>query len=164
MINVAELTTTRSYSKIKGALPGVGLDQWVPFAEQTITPLYRPLAERNVMVVWPTANAMTTAPIDDDVIPFATALREQGWKVLVPTNISCVNGDAGKNFVNAYYDTLMASATPPFDGLVDLRSVPQVSTDGAYLNTTYYSDQLHPTPTAYTLMAPVFTAAINALG
>lgn len=160
----SSITTSVTFDKMIQGLGGASLSQWVTFAGQTVTPTFRPLATRNYAVIWPTAMVTTTAQVDSTVVPYAALLRSAGWKVAVATSISSTTGDSAKNTVNAYYDTLMAGGTPPFDTLIDLRSITEVSADGAYANTTYFLEGLHLTAAAYALVNPAFGTGVDALG
>ncbi len=144
-----------------------GLDSVSALARDTalVDPLYNPTGT-NVYVLWVGTNDCEVGRDPNttwsNLVANSAARRAVGFKTVIGTMMSRGNGfDACKNVLNPI---IRANWSGNFDGLADVAAVPQLGDDGAYANTTYFADTIHPTTFAsHTLIEPVFETAIKAL-
>lgn len=166
LMNTDNIPTTQTYSRVKSSLSGAPPSSWVVLGNQAALPLRRPLAPRSVLFVWPTTVLDSVADIPNSVYPFCDAARTAGWKVVIGYALSNSTSDSIKNQVNARLDLDGASHC---DGFADFRAETVLTNDGAFSNTTYFSDGTHLTAgasgsnTGYGKVYPILGAAIDAV-
>jgi len=164
MLVLSNITPTGTWDKLLSGISGGTPSQVVAKAAQAIYPLRRPLASRNVAVLWlsPNDTAANSYAAYQSICP---QLRALGFRVVVIYPASAYSGgvsyDAEKNALKSLLD---GNTYGVGTGLADARVIlpAEVAADGAYSNTTYFLDQLHHTDAARTLYYPLITAAINA--
>lgn len=61
------------------------------------------------------------------------------------------------------YNSLVRANSAGADAICDLANAPLMGVYANTFNTTYYQDNLHPTGYGYTLLAPLYVAAINSV-
>lgn len=94
---------------------------------------------------------------------YCDARRAAGWKVAVCTLLPNIN----PNF-NTRRATFNSAVTSSWlgvhcDGIVDFAADPTMGPDGAELDTTYYSDGVHPTDAGHVILETVYRATVNAM-
>lgn len=112
-------------------------------------------------------NGATVASVYANLTSYVTAVHNAGGKVIVGTMLSRtgtnpVGGetlDTDKNGINA----LILANTAGADGVADFTTTP-IGQDGAYADTSLFTDGVHPTQFAITTYeGPVWSGAINLL-
>ena len=167
IINLQDLSNVptilgRAVSVVKVAISGADPATVLALFQQGVLPLYRPLAAFNVALGMLTPNSTDTASILSTSLAFGDTAKAAGFKAVLNYPISAYNGwDALKAVTSADYDANWAAH---FDARADFRPYPDVYADGAYLSSTWFRDQLHPTDLAYsTYIIPTECAAIASL-
>lgn len=167
IVNLQDLSVVptllgRSASVVKVAISGASPEVVLASFRQGVVPLYRPLAPFNVALGMLTPNATDAAAILSTSMAFGDAAKTAGYRAVLNYPISAYNGwDVLKNTTYTNYDANWAAH---FDARADFRPFPQISADGAYTSTTYFLDQLHPTPLSYdTYIIPTECTAIASL-
>jgi hypothetical protein len=83
------------------------------------------------------------------------------WKTIPATMLSRSNADTAKNSLNALMRGPWQGTQSAF---VDLASDPRLGADGAYSNTEYFFDGVHPTTFSdISIIAPLWSRAVNRL-
>lgn len=129
------------------------------------------LARLNVVVVWIGVNDIAVNDKSaeytyNNLVEYCTERRNKGWKVIACTEISMKgigsNGicDLTRNIFNALIKTHWRDFS---DGVADLASYSEIGQREAYLNTTYFCDQIHLTNSGTTIVAGIINRAIDKL-
>ena len=128
-------------------------------------------AAKNVAVLWcGTNNSQNQTPAQalNELSAAAATYRSAGFKVVVGSMISgvgTVNGGITRDEWKNQFNALVKAGWSGFaDGLADLASDAVLGADGAYTNSTYFTDQLHLTDTGYRRVAAMMQTAIDGLG
>lgn len=104
-------------------------------------------------------NSGTVATTFANLKNYCLARRAAGWTVVVGTLLSRNNLDAKVQELNA----LIRADSTFYSALADFAAEPLLGATGAYANTTYFADGIHPTTAGYALMAPIAQAAITSV-
>ena len=107
---------------------------------------------------------MSIRTIADSLKALTHKSKALGAKVIIATEISShsvANGDESKNTLNTIIRAEAFSWGA--DNIADLATIPPLGTDGAYADTRYFNDNVHPTDLAETLIAQVMSNAVNEL-
>lgn len=92
---------------------------------------------------------------------YCLARRTAGWFVgvstLLPATPTFLQSDADRLSVNT---SIRSGYTGFADFLIDVAGDATMGAAGAYSNTTYYADGVHPTDAGYALLYPYFRAAV----
>lgn len=152
----------RSPGIVKVAIPGGSPEQVLAAAKQGIYPLFRPNAPYNVALGMFTPNATDDLVILNNATAFGDGTRSIGFDSVLAYPLSANNGfDAIKDETYINYDANWAAH---FDARADFRVHPEVSADGAYADTDWFLDGVHPNDAAYlNYIIPVECAAIASL-
>lgn len=143
------------------AVNGSDVQGCIDRAPTTTDPLF-PGAGQQAVIIWAGTNTggLTAAQTWSKLSDYAAARKVVGWKVIVVTMLSRMAEDAYKNSLNAL---IRANWAGTFDGLFDIAVIPVLGADGAYANTTYFIDGIHPTVSAeQTVVVPFMQAGVNA--
>lgn len=81
---------------------------------------------------------------------------------LLPRSDNVVS-EPNRTAYNARLTDASWRGTHGIDGVIDLASEPTMGNRANCSNTTYYVDGIHPTFAGYTLLAPIYKAAIDAI-
>ena len=117
---------------------------------------------QQAVIIWAGTNTggLTAAQTWSKLSDYAAARKVVGWKVIVVTMLSRVAEDTYKNTLNAL---IRANWLGTFDALFDIAVIPVLGADGAYANTNYFIDGVHPTvSTEQNIVVPFMQSGINA--
>ena len=145
-------------------LRGYQISDMEAAAPTVLDPLLNPKGLWNVVWVMGGTNDEDHVDVPTTInrlLSFARQRHQVGWKVIIVTLPSRVNGDAFKNQFNAY----LRANWPSFaDQIVDLGAVPQIGADFAYRDPTYFlPDGYHLTAAGYAYFSAAATDALNRL-
>ncbi len=147
-----------TYTAYANAMPGwscESIQALVPLREKAVISTY---AGKSVGVVECGQNNLaqgdSNTTVANKVVALGKALKAAGAdSVFLTTLMSATGKDANKDVINPL---IRAGAAANGFGIVDFNA-PQMMADGAYANTAYFLDGLHPTGTAKTtyMAAPI---------
>jgi hypothetical protein len=137
-LDKAKITPTGTWDRISSHIYGGSPEAVVAKANQSIRPLFRPQAAKNVLQLWPSPNG-TAQQSYDAAVALCGNYRDQGWRVSLVTAISATGYDATKNELNALYEAqgYGPSAGSLADALCRVNDLPEADNDGASANTTF---------------------------
>ena len=152
------------FTKYNVAHGGYQISDMEAAAPTVLDPLLNPKGLWNVVWVMGGTNDEDHVDVPTTInrlLSFAGQRHQVGWKVIIVTLPSRVNGDAFKNQFNAY----LRANWPSFaDQIVDLGAVPQIGADFAYRDPTYFlPDGYHLTAAGYAYFSAAATDALNRL-
>jgi hypothetical protein len=164
---LAHLTLNQTYNIVNLGVLGLTLSNMlVPNAPQSVDPMFRPVAERNTVIIWGGTNdacttALLCATLNGKLKAYCNARHTVGWKCVVGSMISRTGNDAGKNF----YDTEIRKTWATYaDGFADIASDPNLGADGASASGVYFTDGIHvSTLGIINDETPIFQRAVNRL-
>jgi hypothetical protein len=164
---LANLTLTDStYTTLDLGMPG-SMDFDVAAMFDT---LYGPSIGQNsgptIVVLWGGVNDFPHGPTSRQIANYLKTMTQKakalGARVIVATDIS--SGSGGDAYKDGVDPIIRAEAFSwGADNIADLATIPQLGADGAYANTTYFADTLHPTNTGEAFLDVAFSDAINEL-
>lgn len=119
--------------------------------------LYRPGASVNIITAWMGVNDASGALSRTGYMrQFIADRKLKGWKV-VPITVTSNSSEA---FTNLYNEVLRTEIKA--DALCDINAHPNLGAVGAYLNATYFPDNLHPSSLANTaIIAPLVQRVLD---
>ena len=135
----------------------------ITIAPTSVDALYSALAHENIVVIWGGTNDIalkgsTAASVYASLQTYCASRRAAGFKVITIPMLSRTAVDATVQTFNG----LLAGNSSFVDAVVSLPAT--LTGSGAYSNTTYFVDGIHPTQlSATTFIAPAVSAAINSL-
>jgi lysophospholipase L1-like esterase len=120
----------------------------------------------SILILWGGVNdyphGFSSRQIANSLKKMTQKAKALGARVIVATETSSYGGgDAYKDGLNPI---LRAEAfTWGADNIADLATISQLGADGAYANTTYFADGVHPNNTGELYLDTVFSNAVNEL-
>lgn len=154
----------QSFTSSNIGVPGFRTYQMLENAT-SLNAKYSRYSDLNIAVIWGGYNdfhaGQSPAAVYSYLKEFAEHERKLGYKVIIATVISGVGVDSQRNQLNA----LIRQNWPSFaDGIADIAANPNLGTDGAYTNDTYYQpDQVHLTDAGYALVGSLVQPSIMQL-
>lgn len=105
----------------------------------------------------------TTTQCYSNLLSWVALAKADGFNVLVITPIShigTINGVTGDDYVADLAGKIIAGAAANGYTVVNAHGNANLGGVGAYANTTYFSDGIHPTQAGQDILASLFEAAI----
>lgn len=151
------------------ATSGYTLSDMVTMYPYSIAPLYDPTKTNVITIAIGTndlgAGSATAASLIAVYGPLIATMQAAGFVVGVATvlNASSYTGSTAKNAERLIFNLWMTSGASGANFFIDLASDPTMNNNANVASTTYYFDQLHPTPFGESYLMPYYTAKLEAI-
>jgi hypothetical protein len=140
-------------------------------AQNLVLAKYAAGAAKNVVMLWcGTNDEVNYSPAQalTNLSNLSALYRTAGFKVIVGTvlsgNYGTVNGGLNRDqWKNQFNPLVLANWRSFADGIADFTTDSNLTADGAYANTTYFTDQLHLSDVGYHHVAALVQAAVDGL-
>jgi lysophospholipase L1-like esterase len=165
------VTTTETFSIVNVAVSGRTLQQMQEASFLSVDKATSTKNRRNVVTIFGGTNnfffGQTLEETYNSLLAYCAARRKAGLKVIVVTMMSRTGTGAGgatlDSFKNSYNTLIRANWSQFADGMADVAANANLGADGAYANTTYFYDGIHPTTAGYAIIGPIIATAVNRL-
>ena len=165
------LNATQTINLVNAAISGAGIQNQRDAYPVTMGPWYDATRSRNIFVGAIGTNDMATLNKDGpttlaDYYSYMDLAKAAGFRIVACTVLprSGTGHDAAFNTARAFFNAAVRAdwAGRGYSAIADVASISGMGAVGDELNTTYYQDNIHPTFAGDALMAPVYSAAIQA--
>lgn len=141
-------------------------------ASNRIDPLYDSLATHNISIIMEggndIANGRTDVQAYGELKTYGQARKAKGWKTIFATippraALAAANQETYRLSVNTMIRDAKAANETWIDAIADIGAHEILGNVSNCTNTTYFTDRVHFTILGQQMIAPIFTAAINAI-